>query len=55
MTKGELMKLIKDLPDDIDIYVAEQEEDIYTGESHDIRGIVIDITDGLKAEVYLKI
>lgn len=55
LAKGELMKLIKDLPDDTEIYVAEQDEDIYTGESHDIRGIVIDITDGCKAAVYLKI
>lgn len=55
MSKGELMKLIRDLPDDTEIYVAEQEADIYTGESHDIRGIVIDITDCCKAAVYLKI
>lgn len=55
MSKGELMKLIRDLPDDTEIYVAEQEADIYTGESHDIRGIVIDITNCCKAAVYLKI
>lgn len=56
MTKGELFELIKGLPDETEICVTENNvEDIYTGDFKDTGGLFIDITEGLKAVVYLKI
>lgn len=56
MTKGELFELIKGLPDETEICVTENNvEDIYTGDFKDTGGLFIDISEGLKAIVYLKI
>jgi len=55
MTKGELLKYIEHFSDKTEICIIKDNDDIYLGESKDIKGLVIDISTGdLNPIVYLR-